>query len=205
MWSPSCGPCGVTSSPTHPWITASWSAFVLGSFSNFKMSLRKAFFLKKTTRNDIEFAVGPFRSQQVALGWPYLLSRHIRTGTVSAFSCQNNVVESYDRSRSLSIFLKQFNSMLSTNTSIFVRHKQHTNSYRQQLLNLHVLLGFFGFSLALGTSAFKVSSSSFPISTSARDSPTGTMSSPIGATSRLRVFVGLASDFGSTVHEKRHT
>ena len=80
-----------------------------------------------------------------------------------------------------------------------LRHKHHTNSCRQHVLNLHVpvslcLLDYSGFILALGMSASKgSSSSSCSISTSARDSPTGSMSSPIGAPSRLRVFVGLAS------------
>ena len=41
MWSPSGGPCGITSTPTHAWITASWSAFALGSLSHVKMILRK--------------------------------------------------------------------------------------------------------------------------------------------------------------------
>ena len=61
---------------------------------------------------------------------------------------------------------------------INLRHKQHTNSCKQQVLNLYVLVscfsllvGFFGFILTLEISASKgSSSSSFPISTSARDS-----------------------------------
>ena len=75
-----------------------------------------------------------------------------------------------------------------------LRHKRHTNSSRQHVLNLHVLVSLCSldsseFILTLGISAFKGSSSSSnPISTSARDSPTGSMSSPIGATSRFRVF-----------------
>ena len=78
-----------------------------------------------------------------------------------------------------------------------LQHKQHTNSCRQHVLNLHVLVslsllvGFFGFIPTLGISASNgSSSSSFSVSTSARDSPTGSMSSPIGAASRFRVFVG---------------
>ena len=53
-----------------------------------------------------------------------------------------------------------------------LRRKQHTNSCRQHVLNLHVLsfsllVGFFGFILTLGISASKgSSSSSFPTSTS---------------------------------------
>ena len=66
------------------------------------------------------------------------------------------------------------------------KHKQHTNSCKQHVVNLHVpvfrLIGFIGFIRTLGMSASKgSSSSSFPISTSARDSPTVSMSSPIGA------------------------
>ena len=86
-----------------------------------------------------------------------------------------------------------------------LRHKQHTNSGGQHVLNtscscFSLLVGFFGFILTLGISASKgSSSSSFPISTSARDSPTGPMSSPIGATSRCRVFVGLTSALLLTV------
>ena len=64
-----------------------WSAFVLGSLSHFKMILRKPRSLMKPTRNEMEHAVGPFRSQNVAPVWPYLLSRQIRIGNVSAFSC----------------------------------------------------------------------------------------------------------------------
>ena len=80
-----------------------------------------------------------------------------------------------------------------------LQHKQHTNSCKQHVLNLHVPVSLcswdssdsfllWEFSASKGSS-----SSSFPISTSARDSPTGSMSSPIGATSRFRVFVGLTS------------
>ena len=68
-----------------------------------------------------------------------------------------------------------------------LRHKRHTNSCRQHVLNLQVVVSL-GISASEGSS-----SSSFPTSTSARDSPTGSMSSPIGATSRLKVFVGLTS------------
>ena len=37
MWSPSGGPCGITSTPAHAWSTASWSAFMPDSLSHFKM------------------------------------------------------------------------------------------------------------------------------------------------------------------------
>ena len=38
-------------------------------------------------QQEMKYAVGPFRSQHVAHVWPYLLSRQIRIGNVSAFSC----------------------------------------------------------------------------------------------------------------------
>ena len=80
-----------------------------------------------------------------------------------------------------------------------LRHKQHTNSCRQDVLEsscscFSPLVGFFGFILTQGISASNgSSSSSFPISTPARNSPTGSTSSPIGAATRFRVFVGLTS------------
>ena len=40
--------------------------FVFGSLSHFKMILRKPRSLMKPTRNEMEYAVGPFRSQHVA-------------------------------------------------------------------------------------------------------------------------------------------
>ena len=74
----------------------------------------------KPTRNEMEYAVGPFRSQQVAPVGPYLLSRQIRIGNVSACFCQETVVESYNWGRNFSLlFFRQFNSMLSTGTTTF--------------------------------------------------------------------------------------
>ena len=79
--------CGITSTPAHALTTASCSDFVLGSLSQFKMILRKPISLMKPTRNNMEYAVGSFLSQQVAPVLPYLLSRQIRIVSVSAFSC----------------------------------------------------------------------------------------------------------------------
>ena len=121
-------------------------------------------------------------------------------GTCLSFPVSREaVIERYDRSRPFSFLFFQQVQFDAVRQHLDLRHKRHTNSCKQHVLNLHVLvslcsLEFFGFILTLDICASKgSSSSSFPISTSARDSPTGSMSSPIGATSRFRVFVGLTS------------
>ena len=64
--------------------TLLWSVYCRIS----KWFCRKPRSLMKPRRNEMEYAVRPFRSQQVAPVWPYyLLSRQIRVGNVSAFSC----------------------------------------------------------------------------------------------------------------------
>ena len=96
----------------------------------------------KPTRNLTEYAVGPFRSQHVAPVGPYLLlSRQIRIGNrVCVFLCQKN----HNRKlRSESSFLfpllptVQFDVV---HQHLDLRHKQHTNSCGQHVLNLHVLV-----------------------------------------------------------------
>ena len=50
--------------------------------------------------------MGPFRSQQVAPVWPYLLPRQIRRGNVSAFFvCHETAVKSNNRSRSFHVLV----------------------------------------------------------------------------------------------------
>ena len=77
-----------------------------------------------------------------------------------------------------------------------LRHKQHTNSCRQHVLNLHVLVSLCSLDspLTLGISASKASSSSsFPISDICTTFPIRSVSSPRCAASRFSVFVGLTS------------
>ena len=98
MWPPSGCSCDITSTPTQTWITASWSAFVLGSWSHFKMVLRNPRSLMKPTSYEIECGVGPFRSQHVTPVWPYLLSTHQNWKRVCVFLCQETAVEIHNRS-----------------------------------------------------------------------------------------------------------
>ena len=142
--------------------------------------------------------MGPFRSQHVAPVSPYLLSRQIRIGNVSAFSCQKTGVESCDRSRSslssCSNSSIRFCSPRPRPPTQAAHQLPKTACPESSCCCFSLPVGFFGFIPTLAIYASKgSSSSSFPISTSARDSPTGSMSSPIGATSRFRVFVGLTS------------
>ena len=53
-------------SQPFPHDTASWSAFVLSALSHVKMILRKPRSLTKPIRNEMEYGLGPFRSQHVA-------------------------------------------------------------------------------------------------------------------------------------------
>ena len=107
-------------------------------------------------------------------------------------------MESYDGSRSFSfLFLQQFNSMLSTNTSTFNTCSTPTpvNSTSiifmflffsaRWILRIHSDFGNFCFQ---GFLIFFVSH----VDICTRFS-TGSMSSPMGATSRFRDFVGLTS------------
>ena len=111
---------------------------------------------------------------------------------------RETVVESYDRSRSLSISFF-FQSSIRCCPPTPRPSTQAAHPSRQDVLEsscscFSLLVGFFGFILTLGIFDSRgSSSSSFPTSTCARDSPAGSMLSPIGATSRCRVFLGLQS------------
>ena len=175
MWSPSGDPCGITSTPTHAWITASWSAFVLGSLSHFKMILRKprSFMKPKKKWNGVCKRTFPFKTCRSRLTIRAVWTNQ-NWKRVCVFLCQKTEVESYDRSRSFSS-----NSLIrccppTPQPSTQAAHQlQKTACPQSSCFCFCLLVGFFGFILTLGISASKgSSSSSFPISTSARDSPT---------------------------------
>ena len=105
----------------------------------------------KPTRHEMDYAVGPFRSQHVAPVGPYLLSRQIRIGSVSTFSCVMR------RQQCEWFFLFPPHPTIHFDVVCQLhdlRHKQRTN---------FLLVEFIGFILAVGTSDSKsYSSSSFP-------------------------------------------
>ena len=80
----------------------------------------------------------PFTTCRSRLNIP-AVSTHQNWKRVCVFLCKKTVIESCDRSRPFSLlFFQQFNSMVSTNTSTF--GEQHTNSCRQHVLNLQILV-----------------------------------------------------------------
>ena len=154
------------------------------------MILRKPRSLMKPTKNEMEHAVGPSRSQHIAPVWRYFLSltNHKRK-RVCIFLHHETVIDGNNGSR-------PFLSPLFTTVQCDVvhqvhdfRHKQHTNLSRQLVQNRHVLVSLdsldpWGFTLALGTSASNGSSTSpLPISTSSLGISIGSVSSPVGARS----------------------
>ena len=161
-----------------------------------QMILRKTRSLMTPTRHEMEYAVGPFRSQHVASVWPYQLSRQIRIGNVSSFSY---VRKPWSKAK-IGLVLSLSSS---SNSSIWCcppTPRPSTQAAHQHVLNLHVLVSLSArwiLRIRSDSGNFCLrssSSSSFFKSTSARDSFTGSMSSPIGAASRFRVFVGLTSE-----------
>ena len=106
------------------------------------MILRKLRPLMKTTRNKMKWSVCgtfPITTGRSSLTTPIVWTNR-NEKRVCIFLCHDTVIKGNNRSRSFSfLFLQPFNSMLSTNSST-IRHKQHTNFCRQQILNLQVLV-----------------------------------------------------------------
>ena len=137
------------------------------------MFLRKPRSLIKPTRNEMEYAVGPFRSQHESLPFDHACCLDkSELETCLRFPVSENPSR---KQRSESFFLSPLLPTIQfdvVHQHLDHSHKQHTNSWRQHVLNLHVLvslcsLGSFGFILTLGISASKgSSSSSFTLSTS---------------------------------------
>ena len=113
---------------------------MLGSLLHFKMILLKPRSLMKPTRNEMEYAVGPFRSQHVAPVWPYLLSRQTRIGNVSAFSCVRKPQWKATIGVVLSLSSTSNSSIRCCPPTPRPSTQSHTNSCRQHVLNLHVLV-----------------------------------------------------------------
>ena len=141
------------------------------------MILRKPQSSVKSTRNEMEYAVGlSFTTSRSRL-------------TVPAVSTNQNwkrVRRSFSPSSSNSSTLDFVHQLLALDTNQFL-YTACPESYPSCFSRL---VGFFRFTLALGTTA---SSSSIPISTSSRGASIRSMSSPLGATSVIRIFVGLTS------------
>ena len=95
---------------------------MLRSLSHFNTNRRKPKYLMKPTRNEIDYAVGPFRSQHVA---PVCKKKPAASTNqdwtrISIIMCHDTVVKSDNRSGSFSFFfLQQFKLMLSTVSSFF--------------------------------------------------------------------------------------
>ena len=116
-------------------LTASWSAFVLDSLPHFKMILRKPRSLMQPTKNEMESIHNmslPF-DHTCCLGKSDL-------ETCLHFSVSENRNRKL-RSESSFLFpllpIVQFDVV---HQHLGLRHKQHTNSCKQHVLNLHVLV-----------------------------------------------------------------
>ena len=174
MWSPSGGPYGIASTSrtclNHRILKWFRARLVIG----FQNDSAKTQIFDETHKKWNEIRCGDLsRSQHVAPAWPYLLSRPIRSGSVSAFSCVMNHSQRQPSGDVLSVSSSTNNLLpiLPTKSSTFDTSSTPT-PVKQLVLNLHVLVSlvrFLGFILALGTSTSNgSSSSSFAMSTAIR-------------------------------------